>query len=75
MQTEILLEENYSYTLYKKNDELYLTAVCGRSAIFDITIKLNQEEIEKYEEKGQGFIINMARQIQDDPDSFLSRKI
>ncbi len=75
MEIEIILEETWSYTLYKQNDDLYLTAVCGRVAIFEITIKLNNEEIKNYEEKGKDFIVYLARQIQDYPDLFMNRKI
>lgn len=75
MAIEILLQEDYFYTLYKQNNELYLAATCGRVAIFELAIKLNQEEIKNYEEKGLTFIIYLTRQIQDDPASFLSRKI
>lgn len=75
METEVIFQENWSYTFYKQKDELYLSVVCGMSAVFDMTIKLNQHEIKKYQEKGQSFIIILASQIQYNPSAFLSRKI
>ena len=72
---QILLEDHYFYTLYQDTNRLLLSVVCGTVAVFDVTIQLTEAETKDFYEKGQSFIVSLAYQVLDNPDSFLSRKV
>jgi len=71
----ILIKKDWDYTLYKKNNQYFLEVICGSVALFEIKIQLNEEEISNYLEKGEVYIEEMARTIQENPSKWKERTI
>lgn len=71
-----LEEDPYFYTLWEDeaNNDFYLDVTCGRTAVFDVTIKLTQAEVEKLREDA-GFARSLAYRVLDSPDSFADRRV
>lgn len=70
-----LLSKSWQYTLYEKEENLFLEVVCGTVAVFTVTIQLNEEEKENYTAMGESYIDILASQITYSPNSFESRNI
>jgi len=68
-----LLKKQWEYILYKDNDELILSVVCGTIALYDIEIKLSAEQKEKFSKEGQGFIDLLAEEIRYNPLKYNKR--
>lgn len=74
MRTEVF-RQNWFYILYREEEKYILSVTCGTSAVFDLEILLDQDEIKSLLEKGEPFVEELAGQIRNDPDAFLHRKI
>lgn len=72
---EIIVEEDWLYTLYKKEDDYYLSAVCGTIAVFTVTVQLAEDEKKIFEEQGEPYIKRMAYAIINSPNSFEKRSV
>ncbi|MPS74729.1 MAG: hypothetical protein E2590_16470 [Chryseobacterium sp.] len=70
-----LIKKNWEYVLYKEEQKYLLEVVCGTSAIFEITIALNKEEVEGYLSDGEDYISQLAERIRNSPNQFSDRKI
>lgn len=70
-----LLSKSWQYTLYEKEENLFLEVICGTVAVFTVTIQLNEEEKENYTAMGESYIDILASQITYSPNSFESRNI
>lgn len=44
MKLELIFEEQWSFALYRKNTDYYLSVLCGGVAMYEITIRLTDEE-------------------------------
>lgn len=72
---DILLQEDWIYTLYRKDDSLYLAVECGTIAVFTVTVELTADEKKRFEEQGEPYIQRMAYAIMYSPSSFTDRAI
>lgn len=70
-----ILKKNWSYKLFEDNEQFYLKVLCGSVALFDITIKLNNEELYCYNTEGEAFIERFVKEIQYSPSKFSDRNI
>lgn len=61
--------------LEDEKGRLRLEVECGTTAVFLLTIELNDEERQNYEEKGAGYIHDLAYRVQDHPDGYTGRRI
>ncbi len=64
------------HRLLESNEgRLLLEVECGTTAVFLLTIELNEEERRNFEEKGAGYIQDLAYRVQDNPDGYIGRRI
>ena len=70
-----LIRKQWDYILFEKSLVLYLKVLCGSVAIYEIIIKLNDDEKQKYIEKGEIYIDKLAKKIQYSPSNFSDRNI
>ena len=71
-----LEDDHYFYTLWldEATGDLYLEAVCGRVAIFELAIKLTNKEVAEYAQN-PGFVRGLAQDIVDAPDTYIERRV
>jgi hypothetical protein len=72
---EKIIDKKWDYTLYKKEDELILSAVCGSVGVFEMNVVLTPSEVEEYDQQGEQYIETLARRIQRTPSNYKSRHI
>ena len=73
---ETIIQKQWDYTFSKKDDgQLLLSVVCGSVGLFEVDIVLNQEETDQYNELGEVYIDELAKQIRHNPNDWSSRKI
>jgi len=70
-----IIDKKWDYTLYKRGDELILSAVCGSVGIFEINVILTSSEVEEYKQNGIQYIETLARKIQRTPSFYKSRHV
>ncbi len=70
-----IIDRQWDYTLFEKNDELILSTVCGSVGIFEINIPLTTDEIDEYNQKGEKYIEILARKIQRTPSEYKIRHV
>ena len=72
----IILKKEWSYTLEKTKPQSYvLTVICGSVGIYEIKIGLNNDEIQKFADHGEPYILNPVRKIQESPSKYTHRQI
>lgn len=71
---ETLYDEPYLYTISRdeKTGEYFMDVTCGRTAIFNVQIKLNNKEIKRFltDRKSLGVL---ALRVMDAPEKFTKR--
>jgi hypothetical protein len=72
---KILSQKQWDYELFGKDEQLYLSVLCGSSALFELQVKLNPSEENKYRTEGEKYIVELAEQIRSKPEDWISRKI
>lgn len=72
---EKILEQQWSYILYRDGDRLLLSVVCGDIAIYLIDIELNEAETKRYREGGPAYIEELAEEIMQNPWLYRPRRI
>lgn len=70
-----IINKNWDYHFYEKNNLFFLSVSCGSVAIFEIIIELNEDEINHYNLFGLDYIDNLAKLIQYSPSTFTNRNI
>lgn len=73
---KLLEDEHYFYSLWldESSGERYLEVVCGRVAIFTITVRLDADEAAKAD-ADPDFVRVLAQRISDSPDSYIARRV
>jgi hypothetical protein len=77
VELETVLQKSWSYTLYRHvgGTRLFLSVVCGSSALFDRNVELRAHEVAAYEKEGPASIDALAKQITYSPDAYTGRHI
>lgn len=73
---EILRNADEMYALY--DDEaggLVISVVCGGIGMYQVRIRLTEEEKERFEAVGEDFLTSLARKIAYDDASYSDRKL
>lgn len=70
-----LLKKDWNYTLIEKDETLYLNVLCGSSAMFELKIQLNENELKAFLEKGEVYINSLVKKIQNSPSEYTKRAI
>lgn len=71
MKLELIFEEQWNFALYRSNTDYYLSVLCGGVAMYEITIRLTDEE-KKYVES-MSKIKELVSVIQFSPNLYASR--
>ena len=68
-----IIEEQWSFILYKSDSSYYLNVICGGVALHEINFELNNEEIRLINNKIE--FIEFVHSIQAEPNTFIYRNI
>jgi hypothetical protein len=71
----IVIKNNWDYTLYEVKNQYLLEVICGRVGLFTIKIWLTEEEKINFLKRGNQYIDSLAKSIQKFPESYYSRNI
>lgn len=72
---ELIHTPSHHRLLENEVGQLLLEVECGTTAVFLLTIELNEEECRGFEKDGAGYIRDLAFQVQGNPDTYLKRRI
>lgn len=70
-----VLKKQWEYILYENQNDLILSVVCGNVLMYDIEIKLNNEQKTKYLNEGESFLNTLAEQVRYNPEKFSGQKV
>jgi hypothetical protein len=71
MMREILKRKDYSLYEDEKGD-LWIEVVCGSIGLYEVTVKLLPDEVEKYR-ADPGFLEDLSYMIARDPEKYQKR--
>jgi hypothetical protein len=61
---EVIDMEHWRWILLRDGGHFYLDVVCSHSACdYPFLMKLNEEEVRQFEERGRGFLHELAHQV------------
>lgn len=63
IKSDITDHERMYELLSFPDESLYLNVICGGIATYSVTVRLSDEEIMKYRDKGSHFLDDLAHQI------------
>ncbi len=63
------------YSLEHDDSGFVLSILCGSLAMYEVKIKLTEEEIDTYEKQGKKFLDLLANEISHSPNRFRERWI
>lgn len=72
---KILSKKEWNYILYEKNGQYIFSVICGTVAQFEVEIKFNVEEIDRYNSEGEYFLDLYAENLRNNPSMWANRKI
>lgn len=73
---ELLKNDNLLYILEEDSDSsLYLTVTCGGIAMYDIKVRLEEDERLQYHEQGETYLDRLALMIGRNTTEFMHRII
>ena len=75
LEVEEVAKDPWNYVLLKHQNRYFLSVVCGRGALFERNIELNDEELADFHRDGDAAIKKLARTVFDDPPNFRDRHI
>ena len=70
-----VLKKRWSYVLYESGQNYILSVLCGTVGLYELRIQLNEEEVAMYKADGVGYIENLVKTIQAEPDNYTDRRI
>lgn len=65
-----LLKKQWEYVLYEDNNELILSVVCGTILVYDVEIKLTEEQKNMFKKEGQKYIDVLSEEIRYSPEKY-----
>lgn len=70
---QIIDVKDWTWVLFKNEDDVYLDVVCGTVALYSIIVQLNSKDLENYSSFGINYIHELASEIRTNSDSFKDR--
>jgi hypothetical protein len=67
---EVVAQKKWTYTLYRTDDALILSVVCGGAAMFNIDVQLTQQEEDEFK-SNPNFLDTYAEKIRNNPKEFM----
>ena len=71
MELQKIMEEQWSFILYKANSSYYLTVICGEVGMYEVNFELNSKENQLIENKEE--FIKFVHSIQANPSPYVYR--
>jgi hypothetical protein len=56
-----------------ESGKLYMSVLCGTSAVFSVGFYLNQQEIAQWKSEGESYFQHLSYQVRDNPDYYYNR--
>ena len=73
---EEIAKKDWEYTLFRTEDGAFILSVlCGRSAVYEVRIKLTETEANAFSNQGMEYLDSLAGEIRSAPSSFQERAI
>ena len=70
----ILVNRKNLFRLYEDDDnDLSISVLCGSIGAYEVSFKLNEEELNAYKLKGQQALIELSRKVVSNPEEYESR--
>ncbi|MCT4637812.1 MAG: hypothetical protein N4A72_08890 [Bacteroidales bacterium] len=60
-----ILSSRWDYTLYKSEDKIVLSVLCGMSGMYEITTVLSADQVKLFNDRGEEFIKELSKNIRD----------
>ena len=70
----LIRNPNQMFDVFEKDGQIYMTAMTGGVAMYDVTIMLTDEE-HRAAMADEGFALDLARRLSHDPKAFEDRLI
>jgi hypothetical protein len=74
MAAEEIARKDWYYILYRSDEGLLLSVLCGTVGMYDVTVLLTAEEAARYR-ADERYLDELAGAIRYSPDSYLHRRI
>ena len=68
---EIVTQKKWVYTLYKTDNGMLLSVVCGGVAMFNVDVLLSDEEANQAKQN-ESFIDSLAEKIRNSPKQYMN---
>ncbi len=69
-----VIKKQWNYILYKNDDNEYtLSVLCGTVGLYDVKVKLNDEQVNDYLEKGEEYLDLFAQKIRSNPLEYIEK--
>lgn len=65
--------ESWNYILFRRRRDIIISVVSGGVALYEINVRLNDEDVSNYESNGKGFLKELANEIRLRPGRFEDR--
>jgi hypothetical protein len=74
MAAEEIKRKDWFYILYRSDEGLLLSVLCGTVGLYEVTVLLTDEEAARYL-ADEGYLDELAAAIRFAPDSYLDRRV
>lgn len=71
----IIVDKQWDYSFYQEDSNYFVRVLCGGVGLYEFNIRLNEEELLKYNSIGITYIDELVRTIQNSAESYLDRNI
>ena len=61
------------YELIQDNDAYMLNVVCGGVGLYEVSVRLHDEELERFKEGGVDYLEGLVREVTNDPLRYAHR--
>ena len=69
----VLINEQWNYQLLKKDNDYFLSVICGTAGLFEVEFKLTKDEVSDYEKNGKECVDKLVSFVRSDPEKYMSR--
>ncbi len=69
----IIVEKPWDYTFYEIDSNYFVRVLCGGVGLYELNIKLNEEELLKFNSIGITYIDELVRTIQNSAELYVDR--
>jgi len=74
MAAEEIARKDWYWILYRSGERLLLSVLCGTVGMYDLTLRLSDEEEARYR-SDPGYLDELAAAVRYSPDSYRERSV